>query len=63
MPDFICDCSPEDVKAVSVCTIRFINGKWVNDVICDKCGEHMKQDENKIKYGLPNFTSNKYGQL
>jgi len=63
MPDFKCKCSPEEVKTVNVCTIRFIDGKWLNDVFCDKCGAHMEQDTSKIKYGLPNFSSNKYGQL
>ena len=63
MPDFKCKCTPGEIREVSVCTLKFVEGHgWINDVVCEKCLNFMELANPKVGQ-CAQFTSNKYGQL
>ena len=62
MPDFKCQCTPDEIVTEANCIIRHVPGKGVvNNVICKHCGEHMELANPKS--GCAGFSSNRYGQL
>jgi len=59
MSSYICKPCKEE-REVSGVTIKFVDGKVQHGVKC-KCGKHMTL--KNPKKGVPNFRSNRFGQV